>query len=182
MRELTFGDLVDDLDGVTQEVSTDFAVTDLASADWCLRKVATAERRMQARHALVAQRKAEMDAWEAQANKADLHTTDRMAEYLCPWAEHEIAEGGRKSVSLPAGTVGFRRGPDSIEVLDAKTVITAIRELKLADESRLIRIKEEVDKRGLMEYVKMGGALPEGCELREGERKFYMKVGENGKG
>jgi len=30
MNELTFGDLVDDLDGVTQEVSTDFAVTDLA--------------------------------------------------------------------------------------------------------------------------------------------------------
>ena len=178
MNELTFGDLVDDLDGVTQEVSTDFAVTDLASADWCLRKVAASERRMQVRHALVEQRKTEMDTWEAQANKADLNTADRMAEYLRPWAEHEVAEGGRKSVSLPTGTVGFRQGPDSIEVLDGKAAITAIRELKLFDESRLIRIKEEIDKRGLMAYVKMGGVLPEGCELREGERKFYMKVGE----
>jgi phage host-nuclease inhibitor protein Gam len=177
MNELTFGDLVDDLDGVTQEVSTDFAVTDLASADWCLRKVAASERRMQVRHALVEQRKTEMDAWEARANKADLNTADRMAEYLRPWAEHEVAEGGRKSVSLPTGTVGFRWSPDSIEVLDTQRVIAQLETLCRTDLVRVIT-REEVDKRGLMAHVKAGGALPEGCELREGERKFYMKVGE----
>ena len=175
MNELTFGDLVDNLDGVTQEVSTDFAVTDLASADWCLRKVAAAERRMQARHALVVQRKEEMDMWEAQASKADFMTTERMAVLLRPWAEHEVAEGGRKSVSLPTGTVGFRQSPESIEVLDTQRVVAQLETMGRVD---LIRLKKEVDKRGLMAHVKAGGELPEGAELRAGERRFYMKVGE----
>ena len=173
---MTMNELIDDIDEVTQEISTDFAVTDLASADWCLRKVAAAERRMQARRELVEQRKAQLDAWEAQANKADFGTTERMAEYLRPWAEHEVAEsGGRKSISLPTGTVGFRQSPDSIEVLDP---VAAVGNLKEDGAAHLIRVKEEVDKRGLMAALKDGFPLPVGCELRHGERRFYMKVGE----
>lgn len=171
-------DLMDEVDEVTQAVATGFEVRDLESADWCLRKVSSAERRMQLRHELVLKRKAQLDEWEAQANRTDLSTTERMAELLKPWAEHEVAlNSAKKSISLPTGTVGFRQSPDSIEVVNLADAVLHLKELGAAD---CIRVREEVDKRALMTRVKAGEALPEGCELHEGHRNFYVKISSDG--
>jgi len=165
---------LDEADGVKQEVSTDFAITDLAGADWALRKVESAERRIQQRRDFVTAYRAKLDAWLESANTADFRTTERMAELLQPWAEQEVAKsGGRQSISLPTGTVGFRRSPDALEVVDAAA---AIANLKNDGAAYLVRVKEEVDKRGLMQAIKEGAPLPAGVELRHGERHFYVKA------
>lgn len=168
--------LMDEVDEVTQAVATGFEVRDLESAEWCVRKVAASERRMQLRHELVLKRKVQLDEWETRANRADLATTERMAELLKPWAEHEVAlNPAKKSISLPTGIVGFRQSPDSIEVVNLMDAVLHLKELGATD---CIRVREEVDKRALMARVKAGEPLPEGCELREGERRFFVKVSE----
>jgi phage host-nuclease inhibitor protein Gam len=176
MKDITWSDLIDDVDEVQKEIATDFAVTDLQSADWCLRKVESAERNIQRRRDFVTAYRAKLDAWLEKANAADFRTTERMAELLRPWAEKEIAiDGKRKSVSLPTGTVGFRESPDSIEVEDERA---AIENLENDGASYLIRIKKEIDKRGLMAAIKAGCPLPTGCNIKVGERRFYIKAGE----
>jgi phage host-nuclease inhibitor protein Gam len=173
-NNLSLDEFLDEADGVTQEVSTDFAVTDLASADWCLRKVESAERRIQQRRDFVTAYRAKLDAWLESANTADFRTTERMAELLQPWAEQEVAKsGGRQSISLPTGTVGFRRSPDALEVTDNER---ACLELDATGLQICTRVKIEVDKRALMAHIKNGGALPVGVELRQGERRFYVKA------
>jgi phage host-nuclease inhibitor protein Gam len=129
---------------------------------------------MQQRKDFVTAYRAKLDDWLAKANTADLRTTERMAELLQPWAEKELDGQQRQSVSLPTGTVGFRRSPDSIEIVDA---IRAIEILKLAGYAEFVRVKEEIDKRALMAHVKAGGALPEGCSMIPGIRRFFVKVG-----
>jgi phage host-nuclease inhibitor protein Gam len=171
----SFFDLVEEVEGAELEPRRNFEVLDYESANWCMVKAQGAELRMQRRKDFVTGYRARLDAWLESANAADMRTTERMAELLQPWTEKELARQKRQSVSLPTGTVGFRQAPDSIEVVDAEGVIAQLEGL---GHGECIRIKKEVDKRALMAHVKAGGALPEGVELRAGERRFYLKVGE----
>jgi hypothetical protein len=98
---------------VVLDVPQAFAVRDAASANWVIRKVVEARK--------YAER---VQLWAA----AELRRAQREEEFLLhrfgveleEWARRQIESqrDGRKSVSLPSGTAGFRLGQARLDVTD----------------------------------------------------------------
>lgn len=77
-----------------------FEVTDLASADWCMRTAAGAEERIAAREALVNDRIRKYRSWADEENRKDMATVERMAMLLKPWTEENKPEAVKLKKSL----------------------------------------------------------------------------------
>ncbi len=90
-----------------------FAVRDAASANWVIRKIVEAR--------AYAQRvKAWAELEQRRAQREEDFLLRRFGVELQAWARQEIARqhDGRRSVSLPAGAVGFRTEPTRLAVTD----------------------------------------------------------------
>ena len=174
MTNPSFYDLIEDADGVSQEVSQDFAVRDLQSADWCMAKALSAQKRI---NELEAYAEAAIAAARARIEKETSRyrrTVQTMEAFLEPWVRERLAGEKRKSMYLLSGRVGFRKSQPSLLVKDEAAAVADLKKLELAD---LIRTKEEVDKEKVKAAVKAGKPLPEGCELVDGQEKFYLDEG-----
>lgn len=176
------------------EMQAEFHVTDERSANWVLRKLA--EARMRVSKAL------EWAAHEEEAGKnEEEHLMARFGSELQEFAARAIEGGKKKSLSLPAGTVGFRSSPEKIEVKDDDAYIewversfpgalnvtlsifacghdiATIREL--AQQATLRGLQSSLtvkpDKNEVNLHCKNTGELPDGCELVPAQDKFYVK-------
>jgi len=153
-----------------------FIINSLDTAEWCLRKISRAEARIQERNDCAAKIKAEIDARLEAINAKDLDTVAYLGSLLRPWAEVEIAKAGKaKSVKLLAGEVGFRKAPDSLEVTDEAAALAWLKE----HYPQGVRTVESVDKKKVKEAIEFNGEVPDGCELRRGDIKFYVRAGMN---
>ena len=169
----SFYDLISD-DSPEQEVQEGFAVRDLQSADWCLAKALSAQKRINEIEAYAEAAIAEARKRIEREVSGYRRTVERMATFLEPWVRERLAGEKRKSLRLLSGRVGLRKSPDRLEVTDAELAIAYLKSFGGAD---AIRVKEEVDKRALMADVKAGAPLPEGCELVPGSERFYLDEG-----
>jgi phage host-nuclease inhibitor protein Gam len=154
-----------------------FMVDSLEKAEWCLSKIGAADVEVNRFSEMAAKLKAgycaRIDARLDQITRPHLATKERMVELVRPWADVEVAKAnGRKSVKLLSGTVGYRQSPASLVVTDEGA---AILWLKNNDEESCIRIKEEVSKKAVKELIEERGELPDGCELKQGEIRFYAE-------
>jgi len=149
------------------EVPEHFCVHDDESANWVIRKVVEC-RAYAKRCAEWAERE------QARAKHEEIFFLFRYREQLITYARGKIAEQGgrRKSVTLPAGVIGFRKDPPKIVVDDEAAVIAWARE----HHPDLIRVVEHLSKSGLNDHVKQTGELPDVGAHIEGEREdFYMR-------
>jgi hypothetical protein len=95
-----------------------FTVTDLASADWTVRKAKEAEERITRREELAYAYKKRIDEWLIEANKADKDTVAYMAALLKPFVEAELKGQKTRTLKLPSGDAQIRKMPDRIEIGD----------------------------------------------------------------
>ncbi len=141
-----------------------FAVTDAVSANWVIRKII--EARTYAKH---------VKEWaEGELRRAEreeeffLHAYGRQLE---DWARAEITNGRRKSVKLPAGTLGFRTDPPKLDVLDeAKLVAWCRTALPTA-----LRIETHILKQHVKDHVVITGECPDGTAISGGGQRFYVR-------
>jgi len=84
-----------------------------------------------------------------------------------------LANGKKKSLTTPFGTCGFRTQPAGIDVFDEQYVLGLIDQGKLPADIK--RVKVEVSKSKLNEYVKSTGDLPDGVIVTPERQKFYVK-------
>lgn len=111
--------------------------------------------------------KAEAEAEPIQARIGALQTG------LQIWAEANRAAllvGGRKSVDLPAGELGWRLRPPSVRITGAEAVIAA---LKALDLTRFLRVKEEIDRQAMLKEPDVAGAVP-GVTIGSAGEEFYV--------
>lgn len=161
-------------DSPEQEVQEGFAVRDLQSADWCLAKALSAQKRINEIEAYAEAAIAEARKRIEREVSSYRRTVERMATFLEPWVRERLAGEKRKSLRLLSGRVGLRKSPDRLEVRDEKRTVA---QLKNDGADFCVRVKEEVDKRELMKAIKAGGPLPEGCAVVPGEEHFYLDEG-----
>ena len=76
-----------------------------------------------------------------------------------------LVQSEKKRLSLPHGTVYYRKQPYHVEIRD---------ELKLI-KSGFVRTTESVDKKSILSHFKSSGEIPEGCEIERPEDKLYVK-------
>lgn len=146
-----------------------FKVSDVASADWALRKLAKvrtrqeevrtiAERQRSAIMASVARYLEPINDWEA-AQAERLGRDEAYFEgLLTEWHMEVLAEDPRqKTLRLPHGELTARKAPDRFEV-DEEAFLAWAKQAAPA----LVRVKEEVDRQALRKHF--AGAEP-GQEL-----------------
>ena len=76
-----------------------------------------------------------------------------------------LVQSEKKRLSLPHGTVYYRKQPYHVEIRD---------ELKLI-KTGFVRTTESVDKKSILSHFKSSGEIPEGCEIERPEDKLYVK-------
>ena len=89
------------------------------------------------------------------------------------WAEANRATllaGGRKSVELPAGELGWRLRPPSVRIAGVAAVVATLKALGL---TRFLRIKEEIDKHAMLREPEVAGAVP-GVTIGSAGEEFYV--------
>ena len=80
---------------------------------------------------------------------------------------------GKKSRSLPNGSVGFRSGRDSVDITDMPAAV-AYAQANAID----VTVKTTVAKTSLMAYVKAtGDSEGDGWEVKPAAESFYVKAG-----
>lgn len=137
-----------------------FAVTDLESANWVLRKIAENQATLREYEAM---RQAEVDAIDARYRRITAHyhkSIEFFGAVYGPQIE-EFAKGkleGQKSRSLKLihGAIGFRRSPDTLVVDDEDKAIEALEWLQAQDPlygPELIKTKKSVAKTELKKLL-----------------------------
>jgi hypothetical protein len=149
------------------EVPEGFHVTDDDSANWVVRKIL--ECRAYAKRCT---------DWcereQARAKREEEFFFFRYGQQLFNYARQKIAVAGgrRKSVTLPAGMVGFRTEPVKLIVDDETTVITWAKK----HNPSLVSIVEKLSKSALNEHFEKTGEPPsDGAHLEPAREKFYVK-------
>lgn len=129
-----------------------FAVTDKATANWLVRKIVEARR-----YARSVKEWAEQEQHRAEREeKSLLHLFGSQIE---AWAKCEVVKlnGRRKSVSLPAGTLSFRRENSKLVIVDEKAVLEWARKACPA----AIEISEKLSRSAFKAHVEATGELPD---------------------
>ena len=133
-------------DFAAAEVGTDTAndswrITDDAGADWALRKIAQAQRRIEQRKAFVEAEIARLQRWQEQANKQDLSDIEFFTSHLQSYFEtlrESGALGNRKTYRLPHGALQVRASGPKFERNDEQLLVWA-------KSVGLVRVKEMPD-------------------------------------
>lgn len=107
-----------------------------------------------------------IDKKEISSNSAIEFLTGQMKNYL---RQREL-----KSLSLPNGNIGFRKQPDTIEIIDE----TLFLEKAKPEFLRHIPEKFEADLKSIKDFIKETSEIPEGLDLKSKGDKFYYKLSE----
>lgn len=110
--------------------------------------------------------------------KADAH--DKRAEELRKglqiFAEANrpmLTEDGKsKTVKVPAGEFGWRKSPPSVEIDDEVTVLGLVKERQLL---QFIRVKEELNKKAMLEEPDLASSL-EGVTIQKDLERFFAEA------
>lgn len=170
-----------------QEEKKPFAVTDEASAEWCLEKL---EENEEARALIDEQYKqmtARYEKWRADA-LAEIEGSDLYLKGLLElWAAEKIADGKKKSVKLPSGVIGFRAGGKTWKMGDEKIEATTPALLAFVKENddSFVKVQESVrwgDYKKTLNVMEDGrvatsdGQIIEGMTVTKGAPSFYVEV------
>lgn len=148
------------------DVPEGFAVRDANSANWVIRKIVEARKYGE-----------KVQAWAA----AELRRAQREEEFflrrfgveLEDWVRKrtQIQNDGRKSVSLPAGVVGFRIEQTKLEITDEAALINWCK----ANLPEAVKTVENVLKSAVMGHFKATGECPTGAEIGGGIDHLYIR-------
>ena len=93
-------------------------------------------------------------------------------EYLSGQMRNYLKSQKLKTLSLPMGTIGFRKQPDTLEIIDE----SAFFENALPELIRHIPESFTPDLKAIKEHIKLTGDLPDGIEIKTKDEKFYYKL------
>ena len=152
---------------VMQSIPQHFEITDDKSANWLVKRIM--ESRAYARKV--------KDWAEQELRRAEREETTLMFLYgrqISDWTRDEVAKlnGRRKSLCLPAGTIGFRSTSTRILVEDEASVLTWAKENLPA----AVIVAERLSRTVINEYAERTGVIPDhGVRIEPAGQKFFIR-------
>jgi Bacteriophage Mu Gam like protein len=144
--------------------SDTFEVRDNSSANWVVRKIV--EARAYAQHV-----KKWAEAELRRAQREEQFFLQHYGHQLEDWARARISKDRRrKSIKLPAGTVGFRIEPTKVELKDDEKVIAWCRRSL----PHALAVRTLIIRAVLTEHVRQTGECPDGADITGGKQRFYI--------
>ena len=139
-----------------------FSICDAASASWVVRKIVEARARQE-----------RIKEWAAAETKAARREEEFFQNRFGPELEAWMSEnlGGKKTLRLPDGTLGYRRTRMKLQIADDEAVLSWCRQ-NLPD---AVRVKESILKTPLNEHLQDTGEVPPGCEIDPGGDEFFVR-------
>lgn len=108
----------------------------------------------------------------AKARAPHERTIEFMSHALEPWVRKEL-DGKRKSMIVAGKRLGFRKSPDSLEIVDEEAAKAWAKEH--LPEAVQIVTTEKLLKAPLKEVLTKQGIVPDGVRLNQGEERFYKE-------
>lgn len=160
----------------TEPVTTDrFSVKDESSANWVLRKMAETQDEINGIQQMISDELARV----ALRGESLLRPLKRNLEFfeaafgtqLRDWVATELEGKKKRSVGLLHGTIGFRKSPDSLVVVDEEATVAWAE-----SEGRNDLIRKSISKTATKKWMAEVNAteIP-GANLVTGEDTFYIK-------
>ncbi len=139
-----------------------FVIRDASDASWVVRKIVEARARQ-----------SRIKDWVAlelkSAQREEKFFLERFGDELEAWTAEN--NGGKKTLRLPDGTLGFRSKRAVIQIADEDRVLDWCRDHL----PEAVKTVESVLKTPLNEHLKETGELPPGCDLDAGGDEFYVR-------
>lgn len=152
---------------VLKNVPKQFAIADQKSANWLVRKIVHA-REYAARVKVWAEQE------QRRAIREEMTLLFLFGRQVEEWSRAEIAKlnGKRKSINLPAGSVGFRSLAAKLVIDDEARVLTWAR-LNLP---QAIVVTERLSKTVINEHTEKTGVIPDsGVHIEPAAERFFIK-------
>lgn len=152
------------------EIHAGFAVRDLSSADWALRKIALSAKKLAEVAEYVEWEKSTLDRLLAAAREKHEDTASYFGGLLETWHRKRLEDDPKeKTVKLASGELILRKSPDSVRVIDPDAFVC-----EHGFDSPLVKVKATPDLAAVKQAVKDGEALA-GVEKVDGEVRFSVK-------
>jgi phage host-nuclease inhibitor protein Gam len=152
---------------ILKAIPKQFAIVDENSANWLVRKI------MAARQYII-NVKAWADLEQKRAQREEMTLMFLFGRQIENWTKDQIdkLDGRRKSISLPAGTVGFRSEKRKLVIDDDDTVLGWVRKNLPA----AIKTEETLMKSVLNEHFDKTGEVPDvGAHVEPASEKFSIR-------
>ena len=131
---------------------------------------------MTERKQLAKQYKQRIDSWLDEANGPDEKTIESLSGLLTPYVADELKHNGkRKSITLFGVTIGFRKQPEKVDIIDTESALSYCE----THHPESVIVKKELSKTELKKLCGKGIFIP-GILLDGGQDKLYVKGTDNG--
>ena len=153
-----------------------FVIDNQDKANWAAKRILHAQEKMAERKQLAKQYKQRIDSWLDEANGPDEKTIESLSGLLTPYVADELKHNGkRKSITLFGVTIGFRKQPEKVDIIDTESALSYC-ETHHPDS---VIVKKELSKTELKKLCGKGIFIP-GILLDGGQDKLYVKGTDNG--
>ena len=165
-----------------------FEVTDTASAEWCMEKLAEKAAERQQVEEQYQKMIARYEKWRADSLEKLDSDEAYFNQLLAPWAAEQLEGTKKKSITLPSGRVGFRAGSKAFMLNGEKAASTnpGLLEFVKGADSSFIETKESVrwgDYKKTLKVAPDGQVITADGEIvpdmvvEVGPARFYVEVG-----
>ena len=159
-----------------------FAVTDMSSAEWCLKRIAWHKKRKAAAEEFVANEQAKLQEYLAKVVSEENGSITYFEELLRPFALQQLDGSRKKSVTLPSGTLSFKKAPPDYQK-DDDALLTFVKNstpeyLKVKEIVNWTEFKKTCRVEG-SRLITADGEIVDGVEVVERPDVFTVKVSEN---
>ena len=173
---------------VSPIVKAPFEVTDISSANWTVRKILEHQAAIDEVKAQADKMKTEIEEWLQSETEEHQKSVDSLSALLSPFVVSQIEGTKKRSIKLPSGTAGFRKGSVTFtlegEKVDGKSeqLLALVKQRQLED---YVVVKESVDWAGLKKSLNItedGKVISPDVELLEAMTatqepdKFYVQA------
>lgn len=148
----------------------------MARCDYLLERIRE-ERRREADVAEVAARRIQMVSdWGTEERekiqRRIAHLEERLRMHVPASGAGMEREFGKKSVTLPHGTLGYKASPATVKIVDQKAVVAWATQAGVPVQQKLV---ESVLASDVKAHWHATGEIPDGCEQIDASESFYVK-------
>lgn len=166
-----------------------FRVTDMASAEWVLERLAELDEERKQRDEAYKRMMERYKAWYDGENAKEASRRGYFNSLLDAWARDELKDSKKKSISLPGGTLCYRTGVVSYS-MGGKAVTRNSAELLAFCEASLpdaVKVEKSVDWANVKKRLNVlpdgrvctqDGEIIEGMTATQAAPTFYVRTGD----
>jgi phage host-nuclease inhibitor protein Gam len=172
------------VDEVDQEVRPGWRIDTLATADWCLSRVADLEKEIEENEAIAADAIRRVEERTKQLNAKAMRGATFFRQRLVEFAQanrEQLLKGGKKKTrELQHGCISWRKRGGGLVVVDRDQLLAWAQRQPV--ELGLTRVKEEPEVATIKAYAARTNTIPPGMTDAPEEEDLHIRVTEESNG